>query len=314
VLLSGRLVIRILIPLLALLGAGCSIRGMAMDAVADALAEQGTVFASDEDPELVREAIPFGLKTYESVLEGVPEHRGLLVATGSSFIQYAYAFVQQDADFIDATDLPRARELRKRAMKLFLRGRDYAARALLLDHPEFLRELRMDRERTLGALAKEDVPALYWAGVGWAAALMASKENLELVADLPLAGAMIERAVRLDPSFNQGAGYEFLISYEGSRPAAMGGSAERARENYRKALEVSGGKRASVHLALAESVSVRDQNLPEFRRLVEAALAVDPEADRSQRLVNLLARKRAEWLKSRIPDLFLDADEKEEKK
>jgi predicted anti-sigma-YlaC factor YlaD len=94
----------------------------------------------------------------------------------------------------------------------------------------------------------------------------------------------------------------------------MGGSAERARDNYRKAVEASKGKRASVHLALAESVSVRDQNLAEFRRLVDLALAVDPEADRNQRLVNLLARKRAEWLKTRIGDLFLDADDKEEKK
>jgi predicted anti-sigma-YlaC factor YlaD len=304
-----------LVPVaLAALATGCSIKGMAMNAVADALAEQGGVFASDEDPELVREAIPFGLKTYESILEGVPDHKGLLVATGASFIQYGYAFVQQDADYIDDTDLPRARALRTRARKLFLRGRDYAVRAIEVDHPGFLEAFRRDREAALAPLAKEDVPALYWAGIGWAAALMAAKTDLQLIADLPLGGSMVERAVALDPSFNEGAGHEFLISYEGSRPAAMGGSAERAREHYRKALEASKGRRASVHLALAEAVSVRDQNVAEFRKLIDLALAVDPEADRNQRLVNLLARKRAEWLKTRIPDLFLESDEKENKK
>lgn len=306
---------KLLVPLaLAAIGAGCSIKGMAVNAVADALSGQGSVFASDEDPELVREAIPFGLKTYESILEATPEHKGLLLATGSAFIQYAYAFVQQDADFIDETDLPRARELRARAKKLFLRGRDYAIRAIEVDHPGFLEALRKDKDAALAAMAKEDVPQLYWAGVGWAAALMSSKEDLNLIADLPLGGSMVERAVALDPSFNEGAGPEFLISYDGSRPAAMGGSTERARMHFARALEISKGKRASVHLALAESVSVRDQNLAEFRRLLDAALAVDPEGDRSQRLVNLLALKRAKWLKTRIPDLFLDADEKEEKK
>ncbi len=299
---------------LALLATGCSIKGMAVNAVADALSEQGSVFARDEDPELVREAIPFGLKTYESILEAAPDHKGLLLATGSGFIQYAYAFVQQDADTLDATDLARARELRARARKLFLRGRDYAIRAIEVEHPGFLEAFRKDREAAHASMTKEDAPSLYWAGVGWAAALMADKTDLNLVADLPLGGALVERAVALDPSFNQGAGHEFLVSYEGSRPAAMGGSAERARMHYAKALEISKGKRASVHLALAESVSVRDQNLVEFRRLLDLALAVDPDGDPAQRLVNLLALKRAKWLKTRIPDLFLDADDKEEMK
>ncbi len=304
-----------LIPLgIAALATGCSIKGMAVNAVADALAEQGSVFASDDDPELVREAIPFGLKTYESILEGVPEHQGLLVATGASFIQYAYAFVAQDADFIDETDLPRARALRARARKLFLRGRDYAIRAIELDHPGFLEAFRKDREAALAAMTKEDVPSLYWAGAGWAAALMVDKTDLELIADLPLGGSMVQRAVALDPSFNEGAGHEFLISYEGSLPAAAGGSANRAREHYRKALEISKGKRASVHVALAESVSKGEQNLPEFRKLIDLALAVDPECDRKQRLVNLLARRRAEWCRTQVANWFIDAGDKEEKR
>jgi predicted anti-sigma-YlaC factor YlaD len=100
-----------------------------------------------------------------------------------------------------------------------------------------------------------------------------------------------------------------MISFEGSRSEAMGGSPARAREHYRKALELSGGKRASVHLGLAEAVSIRAQDLGEFRKLVAAALAVDPDASPSDRLVNVLSRRRARWLLGRIPDLFLDAEE-----
>jgi predicted anti-sigma-YlaC factor YlaD len=298
---------------LAVVLGGCSIKGMAVNAVADALSGSGGVFATDEDPDLVRDAIPFGLKTYESILQEVPVHKGLLLATGSGFIQYAYAFVQQEADFIDETDLPRARELRSRAKKLFLRGRDYAMRGIEVDHPGFAQALRKGPEAALASATKEDVPFLYWTGVGWAAALMSSKEDLGLVADLPLAGALIQRSLALDETFNGGAAHEFLISYEGSRPPAMGGSPARAREHYEKALKISAGKRASVYLALAEAVSVRAQDIGEFRKLVDRALAVDPECDRDQRLVNVLAQRRARWLKTRVEDLFLDANGKEDK-
>ena len=73
----------LILGVLAATAGGCSLRNTALNAVADALSEQGDVFSRDDDPELVRDAIPFGLKTYESILDGVPEHRGLLRATAS---------------------------------------------------------------------------------------------------------------------------------------------------------------------------------------------------------------------------------------
>ncbi|MBI3855552.1 MAG: hypothetical protein HY293_07650 [Planctomycetes bacterium] len=293
---------------------GCSLKTMALNSVADALSGTGTVFSSDEDPELVRSAIPFGLKTYESILAELPEHRGLLLAAGSGFTQYAYAFVVLDAEQIEPIDLKKAREMRVRARKLFLRGRDFALRGLEVAHPDFTRKLRDDPVRTLKETDAEDTALLYWAGVSWGAALMVGKDDLGLVADLPLAGALVGRVLELDEKFQSGAAHEFMISYEGSRSEAMGGSAARAREHYRRAMELSGGKRASVPLALAESVSVQEQNLKEFRALCAAAKAVDPDGVPTQRLVNVLSRRRAEFLESRIPDLFLDAEPEEKKK
>lgn len=294
--------------ILAATGAGCSIRSLATESVADALSGNGGVFAQDGDPELVRDAVPFGLKTYESLLADLPEHKGLLLALAGGFTQYAYAFVMEDADRLDAKDLARARELRARARGLFIRGRNFALRGLEVEHPGFVLALKKDRSAALAELTVEDVPFLYWAGASWAAAIMSAKDDLDLVAELPLAGVLLHRVLELDETYNKGAIHELLISYEGGRPEAMGGSAARARVHYARALELSGGLRASVHLALAEAVSVREQNLREFRRLVSAAGAVDPEADPDQRLVNVISRRRAAWLQSRIPDLFLDDD------
>jgi len=298
----------------ALALSGCSLRSMALNSVADALSGTGDVFARDEDPELVRDAIPFGLKTYESILAELPDHRGLLLATASGFTQYAYAFVILEAEKVEDGDLARARELRLRARKLFIRGRNYAIHGLEVSHPDFLRRLKDNPTRALSDTTAEDVPLLYWAGASWGAALMSGKDDLNLVAELPLAGALVERVLQLDETYDGGAAHEFMISYEGGRSEAMGGSAKRAREHYRRALELSGSKRASVPLALAETVSVQEQNLAEFRSLCAAAKAVNPDEVPSNRLVNILARRRAVLLESRIPELFLDAPAEEKKK
>jgi hypothetical protein len=60
-------------------------------------------------------------------------------------------------------------------------------------------------------------------------------------------------------------------------------------------------------------VAVREQNLVEFRTLLEAALAIDPDKVPTLRLANTLAHHRAQWLMSRIPDLFIEADQPKEK-
>ena len=91
----------------------------------------GGTYARDDDPELVRDAVPFALKTMEWLLANIPEDVDLLTALTSNFTQYAYAFVQQDADIAEMEGRStEARAGRERARKLFLRARDYGLRAL----------------------------------------------------------------------------------------------------------------------------------------------------------------------------------------
>ncbi len=284
---------------------GCSPKRFAVNVLGDALSGGGGAFASEEDPELIREALPFGLKTYESLLEISPEHEGLLLAAARGFTAYAF-LLQRRGDVLDATDLDQARHLRERANRLYLRGRDYALRALELRYPGFGDALRKERERALARTEAEDVPCLYWGGAAWAGALSAAKDDLALIAELPIAAAMVRRVLALNETYQMGAAHEFFIAYEGGRP---GGNRSKARQHYRRAVELSGGLRASAHLALAESVSVKEQNLIEFRRLIAAAKAVDVDREPELRLVNVMARERAIWLESRIGELFLVAGE-----
>jgi len=288
---------------------GCSIRGMAIHSMANALSEQGDLFGSDDDPELVRDASAFGLKTYEALLASEPAHQGLLLAAARGFTQYGYAFVEGEADRLEDVDPVRARAMRKRARKLYLRAHRYALRGLDARHPGCAPELAADPKAALAKMTKEDVPLLYWAGASWALAVSASKDDLDLVAQLGRVEPIMRRALELDESFERGAIHEFFIAFDGSRSEAMGGSPARARKHFERAIELNHGMKASAFVSLAESVAVGQQNLAEFKQLLERALAIPPDAVPALRLENTISQRRAAWLLSRVDALFVAQEE-----
>jgi predicted anti-sigma-YlaC factor YlaD len=286
-------------------GSGCSIRRYAINKAADALAASGSTFASDDDPELIKAAAPFSLKLMESLLAENPRHSGLLAAAASGFTQYAYAFVQEDADQAEPSDLAAAEALRTRARRLYLRAKGYGLRGLEVNHPGFSTALLANPKTTAGTAVKADVPLLYWTAAAWASTISLSKDNPEIVGQIPAMEALIDRALELDESYAGGAIHSFLISYEMSRPGAVGDPAARARKHFEQAVALSHGTDASPFVALAESVTVQTQNVKEFESLLNQALAINPDARQDNRLVNMVMQKRARWLLSRKSELFL---------
>lgn len=289
----------------ATLGA-CSVKRLAVGALSDALAGGGSAYARDDDPELVRDALPFGLKTIEGLLLEAPGDDGLLLAASSGFTQYAHAFLSAEADYLEERDLAGATALRQRALGLFRRARGYGLRGLEERRPGFEAALRGDPAAALSRAEAGDVPLLYWTAAAWGSAIKLAKDDAELTADLGLVAALMERARALDEAFGQGAIHDFFIAYDGGRPPAAGGSAERARRHLEAAQRISGGTRAAPLVSFAETVAVAAQDRAEFTRCLEAALAVDLDRAPDQRLANRIAQKRARWLLGRADQLFLE--------
>ncbi len=296
----------LLVVLATLYVPACSIKRIAVNKLGNALASGGTTFTSDEDPELVRDALPFSLKFIESLLAESPRHRGLLLAAASGFTPYAYAFVQEEADEVEDRDLEKATTLRLRARKLYLRARDYGLRGLEVTHPGFGAKLRQDPKAAVRVAVKDDVALLYWTAAAWGSAISLSKDNPDLVADQGIVEALIDRALVLDEAFDRGAIHGFLIAYEGSRNGAVGDFAIRARGHFDRAMELSGGHQAGPLVSFAENVSLQKQNRAEFEALLKRALAVDVDAQPQYRLANLIMQRRARWLLRRTDDLFVE--------
>jgi predicted anti-sigma-YlaC factor YlaD len=292
-----------LLLLVAALVAGCSVKKMAINTVGNALAEGNSVYATDDDPELVREAVPFGLKLVESLLTQSPKHQGLLLSAASGFTSYGYAFVQQEADYVEADDLDRATAMRARARKLYLRARDYGLRGLEVDLPDFRNRLQKDKDAAVAKATKRHVALLYWTANAWGAAISISTNDSTLTADQSLVEALMRRALALDEGYEAGAIHDFFIVWEGGR-TSIGGSIDKARQHLARARELSKGRRVSPIVGFAETVSVGTQNQKEFEQLLKEAMAFDVDSAPEFRVANILAQRRARWLLNRTGELF----------
>jgi predicted anti-sigma-YlaC factor YlaD len=282
----------------------CSVKQMAVNTVASTLAEAGTTFTSDEDLQLVGDAIPFALKFYESILESAPKHKGLLLSTCSSFTQYAYGYIETEAEALPLSRRSEIQGLRDRALKLYLRARRYCVRGMTERFGSGTSEALVQNPETVTAKAKQaDVPLLYWTAASWGAAIALGLDRPELAIDLPAVRVLGERALALDDGWGKGALHELFITLD-SLPEALGGSPASAREHFAKAVELQKGLSPGPYVALAVGVSVPAQDRAEFERLLKDALAVDPDKDPSSRLVTMITQKRARVLLDRGDEWF----------
>ncbi|MYN64435.1 MAG: hypothetical protein F4X11_05320 [Acidobacteria bacterium] len=277
---------------------------MAVNAVLPTLVNPA-VYLSEEDPELVRDSLPFLLKTIESIIDADPARQDVLLFANTGFVLYANAFLQADAAIAEWDDYDLALELNDRARRMYLRARDYGLRNVEVDHPGITARLRTDPEAAVEVFGREEVESLYYLGGAWMLAISVGLDRPALVADLPAARALLDRAIELDEGFERGALHSAFITLE-SVGEAMGGSYARAREHFARAVELSDGQDAGPYVALATGVSVAEEDREEFHELLETAIAIDPDEAPANRLLNLIAQKRARVLLDHIDDLFFE--------
>ena len=293
---------RWIVVLIVVTLAGCSPKKMGISRMADALSSTASAFTRDNDPEFVRQAAPSTLKMVEMMLEQSPTHPGLLMTACSGFTQYAYAFLQSDADVSDPSSQG-ARDLKSRGAAMYDRARGYCLRALEGRHPGAVRALQGDAKSMLASMTAPDVPALYWTGVSWGGGLLLTDNPFARIGELVTVRALLTRALELDEAWEGGTIHEAMIALE-SLPVLLGGSAARAKEHFNRAVALSNGESAFAYVALATGVAQPAKDRAEFERLLRAALAIDVSKRPSIRLANLIAQRRARYLLTQINKLF----------
>ncbi len=289
----------VLVLLLMIGLAGCSPRQMIVGSLADELAAQGQ--ASEDDIELARDAAPFYLKLSESVLDQQPDHPALAESVAAGFTQYAYAFVAFEADRVEAQDARRAEQLRRRAARLYHRAQRHAVDALARANPGLLAALRNPASGPLPQLPADQVGLAYWAAAAWGGWISLSKDDPEVVADLPSAVRLARLAWDTDPQWGQGALTGLLATFEAGRP---GGSKAQALPWFDQAIAQSGGQLAGPLVGKAEGFALPAGDRALFEQLLKQARAIKTAPGSPQAMNNEVMRRRAQWLLDQAPDLF----------
>lgn len=299
----------LVLTMLLIIFSSCSIKKMAMRSVANAMTGEGSssVFTGDNDPELIADALPFAIKMYETILTSVPNHKGLIIQTGSMYIMYANAFLYSPASMLTDEEYAKQEFLMKRAKNLYIRGRDIILKGLDRKYPGFLKNLKAkDYKKALSKLKKDDVPFLYWGAAGWLGAFAIDPFDMKLGITLPGAAELMKAVNRLDNTYRNGAIHEFYLSYYGSIPEYMGGDKKKARKHFKLAMKYSKGKSTSPLLSYATTILIDEQNLKEFKEVLKKIIVFDLNKAPENLLVNTLNLRKAKWLLEHIDDLFIE--------
>lgn len=305
---AERKTVSLLLVLLLLITPGCSIKRTAVNFVGDALSSGNSVYETDDDIELVVDALPFGLKLMESLLAESPEHIGLLQTACKGFVLYSYAQVDYEAKLKEETDLDEARNMRNRARKLYMRALGYCMRGMEKNYPGFQEQLFLDPEKAVDRIGlkkkKRDLPFLYYSAAALGSAIAISQDDAAFVARLPEVEAMIDRGLELDEAWQKGSFHSVKIRLAG---AGVGGAdKELIQKHYNRVLELNEGQDPGAYVAYAEAVSMDNQDGEEFRSLLNRALAVDLDKNPQNRLLNSIAQRRARWLLDHVDELILE--------
>ncbi|MGM3278404.1 TRAP transporter TatT component family protein [Ralstonia sp. 24A2] len=286
------LVFRLLTLVVIVSLAACSPKNFVVNKIADEWSSQS--MAQEDDLVLAREASAFYLKFSESLLEQTPGHVALGESVASGFTQYAYAFVNFDAERTAGRDANAALRLRQRAARLYLRAHRHAMSVLEYRHRGFSQALA-DSTSSL-SLDVGEVGLAYWAAASWGAYISLSKDKPDVVADLPLVVRLARLAWAREPNYADGSLASLVATLEMARP---GGSRAEAERIFDQAEKIGSERNAGIYVARAEALHESDRD--EYERLLREALRVSTE---HPSLANQLVHDRCTWLLKTMDERF----------
>jgi hypothetical protein len=269
---------------LAAAASGCSslIGGKAADTLAAAILNQ-------DDPALVESGVPAYLLLLDGLISQSPDNVALLSAGAQLFALYGSRFAPPE-----------------RAVTLTAKARRYGERAICLAHEPACRWSGADHSRFVAELegvGGKDIGPLYSYAVSWLSHLDATSEDWTAVAELPWVEAVLERALTLDETYENGALHGYVGILDSLRPPALGGKPDDAREHFERAIELSQGRDLSIKVEYARRYArlVFDQELHD--RLLTEVLDAPVEAP-LYTLFNVLAKQEAQTLLATSKEYF----------
>jgi tetratricopeptide (TPR) repeat protein len=271
---------------------GCSINRMAIRRAAGMIEIGMSAVYEEEDLELAKVSIEANLKLLEVLLKNDPENDRLKLLLAQGYGSYALGFVE-DVD-------------KERAKYFYLKGRNYALEVLKKNKilAKKINQSLQDWEKGLEKTDRKWVPALFWSAFNWGGYINLSLDNPRAIFDLGKVEAMMRRVVELDESYYFAGAHLFLGSMAGARPKLLGGDPEKAKSHFERAIQLTDGRFLMTYVYYAKYYAIQTLNEEKFDELVHHVLDARLDILPEYKLINQIAKKKAEMLLRSKSDIF----------
>ncbi|MCS6972459.1 MAG: TRAP transporter TatT component family protein [Leptospiraceae bacterium] len=298
----------VLCGLLLLTSTACSIKKMAVRQAAGFFSESRKVFETETDLELAETAIAANLKLLEAMQVHDPENAQLNLLLAEVYSVFTLSFIEDKMEEAEAQRREAEKEhQRRRAIALYLRARDFAARALLPRlEVDPTKTSEVELQKSLARLSRDDVAAVFWYAFAWGAAINLDRENVEALSELPKIEILMAQVKNWDEGFYFGGAWLFEGIYFGARSELMGGNPERAKAAFEQNLKLTEGKMLITRYFYARTYCIFTQNQNCFEENLRQVLSAPPDIHPAQKLANALAKKKAQRLLKRRSEFFVD--------
>jgi tetratricopeptide (TPR) repeat protein len=243
----------------------------------------------EDDPVVVQSGVPAYLLLVDGLIARSPDGVGALAAGAQLYALYGSRFAEGE-----------------RAVVLTAKARRYGDHAICVAYRRACDWRGLSYEdlvKDLQEVPKKDIDALFAYAVGWLSNLDATSEDWTAVAELPRVEAVLERALAIDETYQQGAIHGYLGIIDSLRPPALGGKPEEARMHFERAIELSANQDLSIKVEYARRYArlIFDQELHD--RLLNEVLAA-PAHSPGHTLFNVLAKQEAQGLLASSKEYF----------
>lgn len=302
---------------LVLFGLGttaCSMTQLAAGSTVTIIGQAWPAIERYEDPDLAESAIPASIATMDGLLEIRPKDTELRKMLAQAFGSFAFGFLEDHMEAALANDDDEGAEhFRKRAALAYQRGRELAFGSMTIwadDGGGADAQLKQGLPAWTEYLknfddAETQAPTLFWAAYCWGRYIGINRDDVNALADLPYVAALVDRVVALDPTYMGYAPRALRGGLIGTPPVQLGGKPEEAKKEFEAAIAATQGKNLMYMVVEAQIVAVALQDRALYQRLLKTTLDAPANLDPNQRLLNQLAKRRAERYLAQTDKLFL---------
>ncbi|MBP9680711.1 MAG: hypothetical protein KBD76_04860 [Bacteriovorax sp.] len=236
----------LLIPLalVCLILSSCSLHQIAVNGSSGLLYSASNNLETESNYEIFKYGVPGNLLLVEGLLSEDPENKNILSTLTKGYAGYAFAVNETDMLNEEWGEL-KTEAGRSQALLNYTRALHFGLRYLKI-HKIELADLVAKINEPQGIMhfldkrltaEKRDLELILFTAQSFAALINLQKDNISLVAQLPVAKAMFDWVCMKDPKINYGTCDVFYGAYEAGRPKMLGGNPEKGKEIFLKAME-----------------------------------------------------------------------------